>query len=530
MIHFLTSFEVWEAAMWRAGWQGAVAAAVVWLVCRLRPTIPARFQAWLWRLVLLKFLVAFAWSSPVEVPLLPAIVPAGDGIVSVAATRTESIISAAVETADESFTPWRILFVAWSFVVCLQAAWLAKSYCAASRLRRAARPCDNEDLQSQVGTASKAMGLRTAPKLLESDAGGSPLLVGILRPAIVVPMDTWQRLNSAERAVVIDHELAHARRGDLAWGLTATAIRSLFFFHPLVHLTERRLRVTQEIAADELAAAVRNRDSWNYAVLLLSVVAKLGSCRPVPAMCVGAAGSFSSLQQRFAAMRYMQPRSIRNTVVYGVGLFCAALLGLVPWTLVAAQGAAPEAAATDVKSEVMTGTGRGKFVSFQSGTLTLKNRSGGLSVWKSIPAEAKALKYDEAQAKFLPVDDLVAALNEVKADTWMQVIYDKGSVTVRISERKGRTIGTFVSFKDGRLLMLSTNLGGSYVKKYGNQVHFNPFFPNVPVYESIDGGDYEFVGAAEKVLGTVKEGTNITVHGQGDDNITMIQLGTPRSK
>ena len=56
--------DAWAAAMWRAGWQGGLAALAVWSVCRLAPSMPARFQSWLWRLVVLKFAFALLWSAP----------------------------------------------------------------------------------------------------------------------------------------------------------------------------------------------------------------------------------------------------------------------------------------------------------------------------------------------------------------------------------------------------------------------------------------------------------------------------------
>ena len=88
-----------------------------------------------------------------------------------------------------------------------------------------------------------------------------------------------------------------------------------------------------------------------------------------------------------------------------------------------------------------------------------------------------------------------------------------------------------MSYKDNRLLVLGKNLGESFTKKYGNNVHFNKFREDVPLYESIDGGEYKLVeGTPGKILPNVKEGTLITVHGEGDDNITLIQIGEPKAK
>ena len=59
--------------LWRATWQGSIGFLIVWLICGLLPRMPARFQCWLWRLALLKFMVVLLWRVPLAVPLLPAV-------------------------------------------------------------------------------------------------------------------------------------------------------------------------------------------------------------------------------------------------------------------------------------------------------------------------------------------------------------------------------------------------------------------------------------------------------------------------
>ena len=59
---------------------------------------------------------------------------------------------------------------------------------------------------------------------------------------------------------------------------------------------------------------------------------------------------------------------------------------------------------------------------------------------------------------------------------------------------------------------------------------YNRFRDDVPVYESVDGGEFKLIGTANKVLAEIKEGTVLNVHGEGDDNITRIEIGTPKKK
>ncbi len=201
---------------------------------------------------------------------------------------------------------------------------------------------------------------------------------------------------------------------------------------------------------------------------------------------------------------------------------CALMLGMavMPWTPVAAQAPATDTA--DQKDKM----GYGKFVSFKDGKLTLKGNYSGL-VWNNIPAKTPVVHWDDTAAKYVP-SGTAEVLSKVEAGTW--IIVGGNKALIRVGARKGRTTGTFVSYKDERLLMLGKDLGPAYTKKYGNQLHMNKFADDVPVYESIDGGDFVFAGNPAKVLPTVKEGAIITIHGAGDDNITRIELGVPTKK
>ena len=60
------------ATLLRTSLQGALFIAVIWLVCRLVPRLPAGVRCGLWWAACLKLLVGLVWISPVEVALLPA--------------------------------------------------------------------------------------------------------------------------------------------------------------------------------------------------------------------------------------------------------------------------------------------------------------------------------------------------------------------------------------------------------------------------------------------------------------------------
>ncbi|MSU78114.1 MAG: hypothetical protein EXS16_08465 [Gemmataceae bacterium] len=217
-------------------------------------------------------------------------------------------------------------------------------------------------------------------------------------------------------------------------------------------------------------------------------------------------------------MRFMTDASRQDVITLGFVLGMAVVLGVVPWTPVSAQTG---------KAGPSQKTERGRFVSYKDGTLTIQANSVAL-LGNKLPENAKTLVWDHDKGGYKPAST-AEALNQAKAGTWFVIQVAKDNSTIRIGSRKGETIGTFVSFKNDRLLILGKNLGESYVLKYGNNVHFNKFRDDVPIYESVDSGDYQrAAGALRTILANLKEGTVVTVPGEGDDNITRIDIGVAK--
>lgn len=102
--------------------------------------------------------------------------------------------------------------------------------------------------------ALMAGGITLAPlgriRLVMSSAVDGPVATGLLRPVIAVPQDFFARYNRAERALAIDHELAHHRAGDLWINAAALIVLAAQWFNPLAWTAIRAFRFDQEAACD----------------------------------------------------------------------------------------------------------------------------------------------------------------------------------------------------------------------------------------------------------------------------------------
>ncbi|MGO9113000.1 MAG: M56 family metallopeptidase [Thermoguttaceae bacterium] len=333
--------DAWAAVTWKACWQGSLVVLAVWLICLVIPSMPARCRCWLWRLAILKFMVVLLLPTLVNLPLLPApspVIPDYQPQLIPDLMAVSVVPAIPIQDKRMELPSLRtILFFVW--IICVGCCFihLMADWRNVRRLRKRSRVVDDVASIERLNSQARDFGLRYPPALLETEGNGSPMHIGIVRPAIVVPGGTLRRLSPPELAMVLGHELAHIRRGDLLWGLAAAGVQAVFFFHPLVWFGQRRLHLAQEIAADETAVLRQHGDPASYGNLLVSVVSKIGPGSSIPAMAMGTAGSVNSLTRRLVAMNSFGRASRQVIVSSGVLLAATVLLGIVPWRLVAAE-------------------------------------------------------------------------------------------------------------------------------------------------------------------------------------------------
>jgi beta-lactamase regulating signal transducer with metallopeptidase domain len=101
---------------------------------------------------------------------------------------------------------------------------------------------------------------------------GSPFVCGVRRPKLVLPHALVGMLGGEEWRQVLAHELAHVKRRDLVWGWIPEIARVLYFFHPVAHWVDYRVRLEREMACDQMAMAVSGRGPAEYADTLVRVV------------------------------------------------------------------------------------------------------------------------------------------------------------------------------------------------------------------------------------------------------------------
>jgi TonB family protein len=109
--------------------------------------------------------------------------------------------------------------------------------------------------------------------VLEGPDRSMPMACGVFKPAIFLPPDAagW---TASQREMVLSHELAHVRRGDMATHLIARAALSVYWWNPLSWMAWREFLKERERAADDLVLLSGARAS-DYAAHLLDIARSL---------------------------------------------------------------------------------------------------------------------------------------------------------------------------------------------------------------------------------------------------------------
>jgi beta-lactamase regulating signal transducer with metallopeptidase domain len=349
--------RVWADAMIRACWQGGIALALAWAICRCLPRLPPWARCWLWRLAYLKFFVALCWVTPVELPLLPAREPAapkavaqwrepvappgGGGAAASPGARTPPALVPPAAGSSLPVAPVVWLLLAWCVGISVGGVRLFRQWWQARLVRARATLMDVVYITRLVAAAGELTGLRKTPEILASSEIPGPELVGLLRPVVVLPTALIGSSTPAQLMLMLTHELAHLRRRDLWWNWLPAATRAFFFFHPFVWLAEREWTLAQEVACDEHVLRVTHAEEGEYGRLLLKlVVACVRPVGPNP-VTAGAAGSFNVLKRRLIAMKSYRSKSQQWPVVTALVITVLGFAAVVPWRLTAAEGDAP---------------------------------------------------------------------------------------------------------------------------------------------------------------------------------------------
>src|SRR5204863_1003585 len=157
----------------------------------------------------------------------------------------------------------------WVFGFCMVVGWLVVGRVKLRRIAREASPLSGSDWQVLLADARAEAGISSEVDLLCSPVATTPLTWGTVSPVILLPEGALE-WPEEHRRVVLRHELAHIARKDSLTQSVTGFICALYWFHPLVWMSERRLRAECERTCDDSVVSL-GTPAAEYAAHLLEV-------------------------------------------------------------------------------------------------------------------------------------------------------------------------------------------------------------------------------------------------------------------
>lgn len=195
----------------------------------------------------------------------------------------------------------------------------------AQQLQRLDLDDAGEPIRSMVSELRSDLALRSNVDVHRSSRASVPMVLGWLRPVILLPTSTASSLKPRQLRAVIAHELAHVRRRDYLANLIQVGAEALLFHHPAAHWVSKRIRTEREYCCDDVAVGV-GTDPADYARALAALDDARDDCR----MAVAAAsGTLLDRIQRIVG----HPRPVLTPIRGIAALLGASLIAAVVLTL-----------------------------------------------------------------------------------------------------------------------------------------------------------------------------------------------------
>lgn len=125
-------------------------------------------------------------------------------------------------------------------------------------------------LLEQFGLLKAQVGIRRNVWLRLSDKVQVPVMLGYLKPLILLPVSLASRLDMQQTEAILLHELAHIRRNDYCWNILQMVLETLLFFNPVVWWLSAAIREEREHCCDDYVLQ-HTGQSLPYARALLAL-------------------------------------------------------------------------------------------------------------------------------------------------------------------------------------------------------------------------------------------------------------------
>ena len=211
----------------------------------------------------------------------------------------------------------------WAAGAVLFLLWQLGSYLLLqARLRRSRRPVERPEVLALLAQAAGEAGVSGRLPGLYAAGVASPMIVGAVRPALLLPEMEW---TPQQLLMVFRHELVHYRRHDIWYKMVLLLANAVHWFNPMVWCMVWAADRDLELSCDEAVVAGQGDDFREQYSRSLLAVMRAGANRRTLFTTNFSSGK-KTLKQRFTTI-FDRTKKKKGTVALAALLLAAALAG-----------------------------------------------------------------------------------------------------------------------------------------------------------------------------------------------------------
>lgn len=310
-------------------------------------SLSGRMQYNLWFLLLMLLIVPFL---PFRLIKFPNILSWSGYLRSSPASGTLTALEEAAENNPTGNADWLndftlsvnsktpsivgyILLWIWIAGIVAMTLFLIKSALRLRRLEKSALPLQNREVRKLYRHCLEEMGIHRKIPVCSTAFLKSPIIVGLLKPCIYLPIHLISDYNESDMRYMLLHELQHYKHHDAFGSLLMNLAGVVYWFNPLVWYALKEMRNDREVACDTSVLKMLKEDDYeDYGNTLIRFAEKV-SLTPFP-FAAGLGGNMKQMKRRIINIAaYEKPTFMKRLKGMTAFILTAVLLlGLAPFT------------------------------------------------------------------------------------------------------------------------------------------------------------------------------------------------------
>jgi len=206
--------------------------------------------------------------------------------------------------------------------------------------------------QKRFSNLCERLKITQAVKLLESNLIKTPVVVGWLKPVVLIPASVFLQMSPGELETILAHELLHIKRRDNLINFLQSFAEILFFYHPCAWWISGVVRTEREFACDAAVLETFGSKRVVYATALANLEEiRRTANQNLPSLASAANGG--NLMQRIEKILQKNAERRRHNskqTLWSAGSLAFALISAVLLTVFWAGTDASVNAQTEIKS------------------------------------------------------------------------------------------------------------------------------------------------------------------------------------